>query len=258
MAMDNPQIVPVHLEKAPAPRKKGTKRAILLFVVLVATLTAVYFSPIRSWLGNAGRLREIVRSLGIWVYPVGILSIAMLVGCGVPRLLLCTSAGTMLGFWGGLLVGELGTVLGYYGVFMFIRWGGREWALHRWPKLNTWADRVKGQGIVGVILLRQMPIHGTLTNLGLGLSGMKQRQFLIGTAIGIIPESIPAVIVGTSLVKGSTKAIAASLGGAAIAFAVIWIVCGYAMRKMRKSRIGADLLAEEAFTTDEPQAGGGS
>src|SRR2546423_936981 len=105
---------------------------------------------------EAGGVRRAVQSLGLWIYPVGIGTIALLVGCGVPRLLLCTVAGMTLGFWRGLLLGELGTVVGYYGVFLFIRWGGREWALHRWPKLQKWADLVRGQGILGVILLRQI------------------------------------------------------------------------------------------------------
>jgi uncharacterized membrane protein YdjX (TVP38/TMEM64 family) len=224
-------------------KKRSGLRAIVLVVVLIAALTGAYFSPIRSWLGNAARVREVVASLGLWVYPLGIVGGGMMVSCGVPRLL-CLVAGTVLGFWGGMLIGVLGTILGYYCVFMFIRWGGREWALHRWPKLNKWAELVKGQGIVGVILLRQMPIHGTITNLGLGLSGMRQRDFVIGTAIGIIPESIPVILVGTGLMKGSPKAIASRIAIAAIVFAVIWISCAYVMKRMRKSRSGTTLMAD--------------
>ena len=237
----------------PPVRKKGGKRAALLVVGMVIAITAVYLSPVRAWLHDPAQVRRAVQSLGIWIYPSGILSIAFLVGCGVPRLLLCTVAGMMLGFWGGLLLGEVGTILGYYAVFLFIRWGGSSWALHRWPKLGKWSELVAGQGIVGVILLRQMPIHGTVTNLGLGLSRIRQRDFLIGTAIGLIPESIPATLVGTGLVKGSPKTIATFLALAAVIFAVIWIACGYAFKALRKTPSGTALLADEAVLTNVDQ-----
>jgi uncharacterized membrane protein YdjX (TVP38/TMEM64 family) len=233
------------VEQAPA-RKRGTKRMLLFVAVFIAAVVGAYLSPVRAWLADSGHVQRVVQSLGIWVYPVGILSIAVLVACGVPRLLLCTVAGMTLGFWRGLLLGELGTVLGYYAVFLFIRWGGREWALHRWPKLHKWADLVRGQGILGVILLRQIPIHGTLTNLGLGISRIKHRHFVIGTAIGVIPESIPATLVGTGLGKGSAKAIGGYLALAAVAFALIWIGCAYGMRAMRRSRAAAGFAASEA------------
>jgi uncharacterized membrane protein YdjX (TVP38/TMEM64 family) len=185
-----------------------------------------------------------VHSAGPWFYPLSILCIALLVGCGVPRLLLCTVAGMALGFWRGMLVGECGTVMGYYGIFLFIRWGGRDWALHRFPKLRKWSDLIQGQGILGVILLRHVPIHGTLTNLGLGLSRIRHRDFLIGTAIGVISEAIPATLVGAGLGKGSTKALGTYLGLAAVVFVILWVTATYAMRALRKRRAGAVIATE--------------
>jgi uncharacterized membrane protein YdjX (TVP38/TMEM64 family) len=139
----------------------------------------------------------------------------------------------------------LSTVLGYYGVFLFIRWGGREWALHRFPKLGKWSRLIEGQGILGIILLRHVPIHGTVTNLGLGISNIKHRQFLIGTAIGIISEAIPATLVGAGIGKGSAKAIGGYLALAAVAFAIIWIGCAWGMKALKKRR-GSAISATEA------------
>jgi uncharacterized membrane protein YdjX (TVP38/TMEM64 family) len=150
-----------------------------------------------------------------------------------------------LGFWSGLLIAECGTVLGYYCVFLFIRWGGREWALHRWPKLQKWADGVKDQGLLGVILLRQVPIHGTLINLGLGISRIKHWHFVLGTAIGVIPESIPATLVGTGLGKGSAKMLGIYLAAAVVAFALIWLGCAWGMRAMRRNRLATTILENE-------------
>src|SRR5947209_19981030 len=108
---------------------RGGKRAIVLAIVLALALTAVYFSPVKTWLRNADQMHRLVQSLGIWIYPLGVLATAILVGCGVPRLLLCGVGGMTLGFWKGIILAEMGTVLGYYGLFLFVRWGGRDWAL---------------------------------------------------------------------------------------------------------------------------------
>ncbi len=240
------QIQPVAIvdDEAPA-RKRGTKRTVFFFLAFAAVLLGVYLSPIRTWLANTGRVHEVVQALGVWVYVVGVVGIALLVACGVPRLLLCMAAGATLGFWRGWVVGEVGTVLGYYGIFLFIRWGGGDWALHRWPKLRKWSELVEGQGLFAVILLRQVPIHGTITNLGLGLSRIKHRHFLLGTAIGVIPEAIPTTLVGAGLGQASANAIGAYLAIAAVAFALIWIGCAWGIRTLKRRR-GIAILAAEA------------
>jgi uncharacterized membrane protein YdjX (TVP38/TMEM64 family) len=228
-----------------APKHRSAKRVVVLLAVLAVAFTVAYYSPVRSWLKDAGQVQHAVKSLGLWIYPVGIIATALLVACGVPRLLLCGVGGMTLGFWSGLLLAECGTVLGYYCVFLFIRWGGREWALHKFPKLQKWADGVKGQGLLGVILLRQVPIHGTLINLGLGISRVKHWHFVLGTAIGAIPESIPATLVGTGLGKGSAKMLGIYLAAAVVAFALIWLGCAWGMRAMRRNRQTAELLARQ-------------
>src|ERR1041384_3719929 len=166
-------------------------RLSMLGAILVGALAAVYFSPIRMWLADTGRVKSALDFLGIWAYPACVFTVAILVAAGLPRLVLCAIGGMVFGFWIGLLLTYVGTLLGYYGIFLFVRWGGRDLVLHRWPRLRKWADLIQDQGITGVILIRQVPIHGMLTNLCLGLSRLKHRHFLIGPAIGVLPESIP-------------------------------------------------------------------
>jgi len=95
------------------------------------------------------------------------------------------------------------------------------------------ADTIQDQGVAGVILARQIPIHGTLINFCLGLSRVKHRHFLIGTAIGMLPEAIPVALVGAGLVKSSFKESAGVLGLAVVAFVLLWIGSAYAFRRLR-------------------------
>ena len=103
---------------------------------------------------------------------------------------------------------------------------------------------IHDHGVLGVILLRQVPTHSMLANLCLGLSHVKHRPFLIGTTIGLLPEAIPATLIGAGLVKASLKDSIGYLAIAAGVFAAIWIGCAYAIRPMRASRAGAEIVAE--------------
>ena len=163
---------------------------------------------------------------------------------GVPRLLLCLVASMAMGFWPGLLTTYTGTLIGYYAVFLFVRWGGRGIVVHRWPQLAKWANLLKSQGIAGVILARQLPVHGTLTNLCLGLANLKHRHFLIGSAIGLIPESVPLALVGAGSVKSDFKTLSGYLAMAAVAFVVVWIGGRYVINRMKNAPENKELVAE--------------
>jgi len=229
-----------------ADRVSGLRRVVLLCAVIIGAMVLAYLLPIRARLQDPALDRRVILSAGVWIYPASLATVAILVSCGVPRLLLCAVGGMILGFWWGIAIVQLGSLLGYYAVFLFIRWGGRDWALHRWPALRKWSNLVHDHGIMGVILLRQLPIHGSFVNLGLGLSHVKHRDFLVGTAIGSLPEAIPATLAGAGLVKSSIKTTAGYLGIALMALTLIWILCGYLLRAARSSRSGSALLAEAA------------
>jgi uncharacterized membrane protein YdjX (TVP38/TMEM64 family) len=219
-----------------ASPKRPVTRAVLLLVVLVAALAAVQLSPVRALLKDTVRVKQMLDGLGSFAYPICLLASAILIGSGFPRLALCAAASMVLGFWWGLFLTQAGAVLGYYAVFCFIRWGGGDWVRHKRPRLCAIADTIQDQGVVGVILARQIPIHGTLINLCLGLSRVKHRHFLIGTAIGLLPEAIPVALMGAGSVKPTFKESAALLGLAALALTTLWIGSAYALRKMRSRR----------------------
>lgn len=230
------------VQNSPAPGdemdrpKRPIVRAVLLLGVLAAALAAVQLSPARALIQDTARLRQLLGRLGPFAYPVCLIGSAVLIGSGFPRLILCAAASMVLGFGWGLALTQGGALLGYYAAFCFIRWGGGDWVTHRRPRLRAIADTIQDQGVVGVVLARQIPIHGTLINLCLGLSRVKHRHFLIGTAIGLLPEAIPVALVGAGLVKSSLKESAGVLGLAVLAFVLLWIGSAYALRHLRNRR----------------------
>jgi uncharacterized membrane protein YdjX (TVP38/TMEM64 family) len=216
---------------ATSPSKRPVVRVIVMLAVLAAALAAVQFSPVRSLIGDTARIRQALDGLGAFAYPACLVASALLIGCGFPRLVLCAAASMVLGFTWGLVLTQGGAILGYYVVFCFIRWGGGAWIVESRPRLRAIADTIQDHGIAGVVLARQIPIHGTLINLCLGLSRVKHRHFLIGTAIGLLPEAIPVALVGSGLVKGNLQESAGMLALAAIGFGLLWVGSAYALRR---------------------------
>jgi uncharacterized membrane protein YdjX (TVP38/TMEM64 family) len=221
---------------AEARRRGGAGRLVVLAVVLVAAVAVVQFSPVGALVRDVGRVRAAVGRLGTWAYPACLVGSAVLVACGFPRLVLCGVAAAVLGVGWGLGLTQGGALLGYYAVFCFVRWGGGEWVVQRRPRLRAVAETIQDQGVVGVVLARQIPLHGTLINLCLGLSRVKHRHFLIGTAIGLLPEAVPVALVGAGLVKGSVKDSAGMIGLAALVTCGVWVGGTYVLRRRGRQR----------------------
>ena len=220
-------------------QRAGAGRLIALCVVLVAAVAVVQFSPVGAVVRDVDRVRAAMGQLGSWAYPACLVGSAILVGCGFPRLVLCGVASVVLGFWWGLGLTQGGALLGYYAVFCFVRWGGGEWAIQRRPRLRAVADTIQDQGVAGVVLARQIPLHGTLINLCLGLSRVKHRHFLIGTAIGLLPEAVPVALVSAGLVKRSAKDAVGMVGLAALVMCGVWVTGAYLMRRRPRPRQAA-------------------
>lgn len=216
---------------ADGERRAGAGRLIALCVVLVAAVALVQFSPVGALVRDVERVRGAIVRLGPWAYPACLVGSAALIACGFPRLVLCGVASAVLGVGWGLGLTQGGALLGYYAVFCFVRWGGGEWAIQRRPRLRAVADTIHHQGVAGVVLARQLPLHGTLINLCLGLSRVKHRHFLIGTAIGLLPEAVPVALVGAGLVKGSVKDSAGMIALAAIVMGGVWVAGAYLLRR---------------------------
>ncbi|CAN5585037.1 hypothetical protein BH09PLA1_BH09PLA1_08460 [soil metagenome] len=223
------------LAESPAPRRRGAVVARLAIVAIVLTVAVLigHFTPIHAWLADASGIRESMPMLGAWTYPAAVLAFAVLLCCGIPRLLLCAVAGSVFGFWLGFFVALLGAIFGHYAVFSFVRWAGNEWALGRWPMLRGWVRLVEGRGTTAVILIRQIPAHAMLINLYLAMSPVRHRHFLLGTAIGVLSDTIPATLIGAGLVKASLRDSLGYIAVAVAALVLLGIVGGHMFRALR-------------------------
>ena len=182
-------------------RPRELLRPALAFAFLVAALAVVYFSPLQGYLHEVRHIRTDLQQTGHWEPIIYMLAVFLLTSIGVPRLLFCVLGGILFGFKMGLLWTQLPTLAGYYATFCFLRWGGRNFVSRRWPRLTNTPFVFGKHAAFKLILLRQVPITGIIINSFLAVSPMRHRDFLLGTALGLLPQAIPVTLIGSSAVK---------------------------------------------------------
>jgi len=207
----------------------ATRRAIKKTIVLVAVLGALValtsLPPVRQFISeNMPRWKEFIRDCGPWAPTVFIVVVAVLVGVGVPRLALHFLGGALFAFWGGLAWSYIGTMIGYSIVFMAVRQLGlRELILQKHPAWQKLAAKLKHNTVPAVILFRQLPLPGLVTNAVLALSPIRRREFFLGTAVGLFPEAVPLTLIGSGLRKEELGHTVIYLFAAVAIFIAVWI-----------------------------------
>ncbi len=201
----------------------GRWKILLLAGVLVAGIALVHATPLRSLLSDWRSWRERLEAFG-WAAPlIFTFLVAALVAVGCPRLLLCSIGGLVFGFFRGLLGSQIGTLAGCYGTFVFVRWAGREAALRKWPLLSRYAERLERGGWSTVVLARLLPISGLFVNATLGLTRVSHWEFLLASAVGLLPEAIPAVLIGAGLSQSSPARTLVYVAIALLIFIAAWV-----------------------------------
>lgn len=213
--------------------RRTLKKAALLLggLLLLGVLAAL--PPVRHFiLDNQPRLKQFIQDFGPLAPLVFTVGVAVLVGCGLPRLAFHFLGGAFFAFWGGLLWSSLGAMLGYSAVFIAVRQLGlREGILRKHPSWAKLAAKLRHNTVPAVILFRQLPLPGMVGNIVLGLSPIRRREFFLGTAIGLLPEAVPMVLIGSGLRKEDLKLTVFYLTSAVVLFIVIWIAWGAYTRR---------------------------
>ncbi len=136
--------------------------------------------------------------LGLALFmAVGILFTAL----GLPRQVVGFLAGYAFGFWWGTLLALLASLGGCLLTFYYARGLGRGWVARRFPQRVRRLDRFVGHHpLRSVLMLRLLPLGSNLaTNLAAGVSSIRSRPFLLGSALGYLPQTLVFVLIGSGL-----------------------------------------------------------
>lgn len=157
----------------------------------------------RDWTAGMGALGAVVFVL---IYALATLAL-------FPATPLTAAAGLLYGPVVGILVVWLGAVLGATGSFLAGRLLSRQaveqLAGGRTDRLNAF---LAARGTVAVLLVRLIPIFPfALVNYGSAITTITLRQYLAGTAVGILPATMAYVWLGDSIDNPTSPGFIAAL-----------------------------------------------
>ncbi len=166
--------------------------AVLLTVVSVFVLVVVVLRPtseeLRSTVERAGPAGPL-----LFVLVYGLLTLAPF-----PKAFLSVAGGILYGLGAGVVLVLAGAVLGAVGAFLLARRLGRE-AVERFtgPRVAKVDALLLDRGLLAVIALRLLPVAPfTAVNYAAGLSAVRGRDYVLGTAVGVLPGTVSYVALG--------------------------------------------------------------
>jgi uncharacterized membrane protein YdjX (TVP38/TMEM64 family) len=216
-------------------------RAALFAAMLAGLITAV----VLAGFPDAGRLEEEAADVGA---PVFLLLYAGLCLLLVPRNVLSVAAGLLFGFGGGLVVALPGALLAAVAGFALGRLLGRE-AVERFTgarvaRVDALLER---RGVAAVVVCRLLPVvpFGGV-NYAAGLTGVRFRDYVVGTAIGMVPGAVAYVAVGA---LGAAPASPPFVVGVSVLLGLSLLGSWIAGRRRRSGRPGSGLPARPGSAT---------
>ena len=167
--------------------------AVLVLLVLAAgALIQTYGLP------DVDALRQRVSATGAAAPLVFVLGYAVLVLVPSPAGLLTIAGGALFGVWAGSALVLAGALLGAVISFEAGRLLGRDAVAKLTGGRLQRVDRLLGDhGLAAVLTVRLLPVLPfTALNYAAGLSGVGRRDYVLGSAVGMLPGVVAYTAVG--------------------------------------------------------------
>lgn len=184
---------------------KRTLFRVVALVLLAAAVVGIYLSPVRDQF-TRDHVRAFVEQLrGVWYGPAIFIG-AFMLACvlALPASVFCLAAGFIWGWALGGLYSILGGLLGAIASFYMGRFIG-EGLLEKFGRVGrAVARQVDHAGFSSLLALRFIPgIPFAVLNYGAGVAGVRVRDFVASTVIGIIPSMLVFAYCADALFNGS-------------------------------------------------------
>ena len=190
-------------------------------VRLLGLALAVLIAGALVWLllgGDVDAVQSAVASTGAWGPVVYVLLHVVLTLVPVSKNLLSGVAGALFGLAGGIAISWVASMLSALVGFAIARRLGREAVAElTGPRIDRAEEIMRQQGVAAVIVARLTPVLPfTIVNYAAGVSAVSLRDFLVGTAVGIVPGTVGYAALGASAGRSAQIVVASLLVGAAL------------------------------------------
>jgi uncharacterized membrane protein YdjX (TVP38/TMEM64 family) len=196
---------------------------VLAVGLLAALIVAAFVLPVpapselRHWALGAGPAAPV---LMFFTYVV-------LTIMPIPRTVFNLASGLLLGPVLGMVVATVATTVSGMLGFALARWVGRSMVARHMDRaaVRTVNERLTGGGWLAVASLRLIPVVPFAPlNYCCGLSSVRVWPYAIGTAVGSLPGTVAAVLLGDTLTGTTSPTMLVIYGACAIAGATgLWL-----------------------------------
>lgn len=218
-------------------------RLVLLGVFLAGAVALV----VSVGAPNRGAIEETVRTAGLAGPLVFIGLYVVLTLLLFPGSVVTAAGGVLFGPAIGTLLAVVGATLGSTGSFLVARRLGRQQverlAGRRIGRLDAWLER---RGFLAVLYLRLVPVVPfNALNYVAGVTGLSLRDFVAGTALGIVPGTFAFAALGGSFQDPTSPVFLAAVG-----LLVVLVAGGPLLHRVIRAR---GLGPPEATEDDTPE-----
>jgi uncharacterized membrane protein YdjX (TVP38/TMEM64 family) len=167
-------------------RRKALVKISVLLLFVISALYAARFTPLVHLLSveNVGRILD---RAGFWAPLLFMMIYAAGVCLFVPGTLLTGIGAAVFGPYRGFLYVWIGAMIGASAAFFIGRNLGRDFAASMiGNRLKRYDEAISRNGFATVLYLRLIYFPFTPMNFGMGLTGVRFRDYFTGTALGIL------------------------------------------------------------------------
>ena len=196
------------------PRSDPRKRLVVLAAVLLggAAVGALVIGPLHE------DLIGFVEGMGLTAPIVFVVLYAVLSLALVPGSVLTIAAGVLFGPFLGTALAVVGGAVGATGAFLMGRRLGRlqveRLAGRRVRALDRWLGM---HGVATIAVVRIVPgVPYSLLNYAAGVTGISTRDYVYGSAIGLVPGAFVYAAFGSTIDDPLSPAFGAALAGIAL------------------------------------------
>ncbi len=218
--------------------------AVIKFAVLIAFLAVAFalfrWTPLNEFLTKDKMVALMMDLRSAWWAPVALLALYLVVSpTGLPVSPLIFAGGVVFGVKLGWLYNLLGTMIGATASFLLARALGYDLVSHVVPAtlLQRAETILEKHGFWTIVRVRFLPIPFAVINYGAALAGVRFPQFLVATAIGLVPSMLIYTYFGHALFNAATadrQTVIRNLAGVLVLVMLLTFLVP--LRKMWKKR----------------------
>lgn len=169
-------------------RRFGGLKKLAMLGILAGIAGALYAGGAFERLGELDGLRTMIAGAGAYGAAAYVAAFALVQPLGAPGVLFVVAAALVWPFCLAFGLAWLGSILAGTVGFCFARGIGRDWIADRLPKrLRAYDDRLAERGWRTVLIVRVLFFLSAPAHWALGLSKVRTRAFVLGSALGFLP-----------------------------------------------------------------------